>query len=281
MKKIIDLILYSNLWIALCATAMAFQTQYLLVQQLRWTPLLTLITAATLFLYAIHRIVGIAKVKAFWDMERYAVIAQFKTHISIYAFLAAVIGAISFFYLKTIIQISLIIPGIISLAYVLPFLKGKKRLRDFNDIKIFLIAIVWSWITVILVSMDYAAYEDQRIWILALEKAFFIFAITLPFDIRDLQVDAHSQVKTIPARLGIAKTNTLMLTLLAIVSLLVLLNYSLGLYSVGATVAMQISTLLTYFLCRKSDQIKNDYFFTGLVDGTMILQSLLVIFFQG
>ena len=280
VKNIVNLLLYSNIWIALCAVAMAFQTQFLLLHQLTFTPLMALIFAATLFLYAVHRIVGISKVKEFWEMERYAVIAQFKHHISFYALIAGIGSLLSFFYLKLSIQLSLFFPAIISLAYVLPFLKGKKRLRDFDDIKIFLIAIVWSWITVILVSIDHGDFIDKKIWILALEKAIFIFAITLPFDIRDLKVDAHSKVKTIPARLGIFKTRALILFSFFLVLCLALLNTYWGLYDTNGMFAILISTVLTYSLCHYSDQIKNDYFFTGLIDGTMILQTVLVILWQ-
>jgi len=132
LKKFIDLILYSNLFIACCAVAMTWQTQLLLEQKLAFTPLVGLIFCATLVIYALHRVVGMSKVTDFLDVERFHVIQTYWSHILFYAALAVIGGAICFFYLKIPTQLTLIIPGLLSVAYVLPFLgkKREKRLRD-------------------------------------------------------------------------------------------------------------------------------------------------------
>ena len=70
IRAIINLILYSNLWIALAALAMAAQTQLLLSGQVQPTPLLGFILFATLFLYAVHRIVGLEKAQPFLKKGR-------------------------------------------------------------------------------------------------------------------------------------------------------------------------------------------------------------------
>ena len=121
---------------------MTFQTQLLISKELSWSPIVGMTFFSTLFLYAIHRIVGLFKVQEFTDKGRYKVIAKFKSHIIIYAILAGMGSAYYFFKADLNVQMALIIPGLISLAYVLPFLNGKKRLRDLGTIKIFLIAIV-------------------------------------------------------------------------------------------------------------------------------------------
>jgi len=174
------------------------------------------------------------------------------------------------------IQLSLIIPGIISLGYVIPFLKGKKRLRDFNHIKIFLIAIVWSWVTVFLPALEIEATNSLSVWLMILERALFIFAITLPFDIRDLKVDSHSEVQTIPAVIGIEKTKTLGTASLFLAFILSLINWFSVNYNVSILLGISASFISTWFFIRQSDKIKHDYFFTGLIDGTMILQFILI-----
>ncbi|MFK7771480.1 MAG: hypothetical protein AB8F94_05040 [Saprospiraceae bacterium] len=275
-KKLIDLIFYSNLWIALCAVAMCAQTQFILTGKLSWNWLMGLIFFATLFVYALHRIIGISKVSEFREMERYAVIEKFKHHISFYALVAGIGGAICFWNISLPIQLSLIIPGIISLGYVIPFLKGKKRLRDLNHIKIFLIAIVWSWVTIFLPALEIGDATTLSVWLMILERAVFIFAITLPFDIRDLKVDSHSEVQTIPAVIGIEKTKNLGMVSLALAFLAALTNWFSTGYNVNILLGLSISFLSTWFFIGQSDKIKHDYFFTGLIDGTMILQFILI-----
>jgi len=122
----------------------------------------------------------------------------------------------------------LVIPAILSLGYVLPFVKGNKRLRDFDYIKIFLVAIVWGVITVLMPILERTTDLTLSHLLILLERMLFIFAITLPFDIRDLKIDAHIDVKTIPSIIGIGKTKKLALFCLIIVVLLAGMNVYLG-----------------------------------------------------
>ena len=80
IEKILDLILYSNCWIAIAAAAMCLQTQFLLTRRLAFGSLLGFVFSATLFLYAVHRIVGLKKMNTFEERGRYAIISRFHSH---------------------------------------------------------------------------------------------------------------------------------------------------------------------------------------------------------
>ena len=108
---------------------------------------------ATLLLYAIHRIIGLNTIPDIEASERFRVIHQFKSHIKIYALLAGIGSLVLYFFLPLNVQLALVIPTLISLGYAIPFLDGQ-RLRDFDLIKIYLIAGVWTWITVVLPALD-------------------------------------------------------------------------------------------------------------------------------
>ncbi len=276
LKKFIDLILYGNFWIASCALAFYFQTTYLLNCYFDWTALAGLTFFSTFFLYAIHRVVGINKLKQFVDVDRYHVIAHFKPHIQFYAFMTGIASVYYFFKIDWIIQLALIIPGILSLAYVLPILGDQKRLRDLAYIKIFLIAIVWSWVTVILPALEFNAFYSLPIALMALERAFFVFAITIPFDIRDLKVDEFSEVPTIPYKIGVAKSKQLGLLCVFIFALFGFANFWIGFYTWKTILTLLLSALTTAFMIQQSDPEKDDYFYSGLLDGSMLFQFLMV-----
>ncbi len=277
LEKFINLILFGNFWIAFCAVAMTWQTELLLFGTIGWTNLTSFVFFSTLFLYAVHRIVGLVKVKPFLEKYRYAIIYRFRNHIKIYAFLGGV-GALYFFFSLSIAnQLLLVIPAILSLGYVLPFVKGQKRLRDFDYVKIFLIAIVWGVITVLMPMLERTSILDLSHFLILLERMLFIFAITLPFDIRDLKIDEHIDVKTIPGIIGISKTKYLGAFSLLGVLVLAGMNWFLGIYTMWIFLALSISAVTTFFLINYSDKTEADYFFTGLMDGTMILQFLLVL----
>ncbi|MEM8909046.1 MAG: UbiA family prenyltransferase, partial [Bacteroidota bacterium] len=184
--------------------------------------------------------------------------------------------AISFFYLSWNMQLALLIPGGIALGYVLPFLGNQKRLRDINHVKIFLVAIVWAWVSVLLPALQEQISLDGLLALMIAERALFIFAITLPFDIRDLQVDQHSQVSTLPAQLGVTRSKLLANLLLLLCGLLATVLYLLDYYSFSVLVGLLLAYLSTALLLYFSHPKKHDYFYSGLMDGTMILQFVLV-----
>jgi len=280
MKPVINLLFYSNFWIAVCATAMVLQTQFLLTEEVVFTPLAGLVFCATLFLYAIHRIVGLFKVKPFTKTGRYQVISSFKNHIIFYAVIAAIGGLYFFWQISFIVKMALIIPGILSFAYVLPFLNGKKRLRDLDFVKIFLVAIVWAWVSVLLPYLEMNKPADSSLIFMALERGLFIFAITIPFDIRDLQVDAHNNVTTIPARIGARKSKYLAAILMAVSMFCVLLNTYMHFYDLWTAFGLLISAFFTVFVINYADKTEEDYFFTGAVDGLMLVQFGMVYGFS-
>lgn len=281
IRKIIDLFLYSNVYIAVAAVALTAQTQLILFGEFELDTLSVLVFFATMFIYASHRLVGLFSVKKFLKEGRFHIINTYKNHIWIYTGIA-VIGLIyAFFQVSFRVQLALVLPGLISLGYVIPFLGFKKnrklRLRDLNWIKIFLIAIVWAYVTVILpiIEIRSVSWFDVLIFV---ERAVFIFMITLPFDIRDLKVDQYNNVKTIPAVYGIPFTMKLVFASLIFLLILASANYLFVPDSpiYFAAFGLWLSLISTYIFIRISIDKTDDYYFTGLLDGTMWLQFVCV-----
>lgn len=277
MAKLINFLLYSNIYIAFCAVAMTAQTLYVFDISIKTSPtLLGLVFFSTLVIYALHRLVSLSKVDRSLEVERFHVIGMYKRHIQIYTGLGILGGAVCFFCLNRSTQYALVLPALLSLGYVIPFMgNGKLRLRDINFIKIFLIAIVWSYVTVLLPLLEHnisIAYQELGV---LLERILFIFVITLPFDLRDWEIDKRNQVRTIPATIGVKKTLRLALFILVIWCGLVFLLYNLPI-----ALALLISGISTGVLVYNSPKQKHDYYFTALIDGTMIVQYVLVVLFS-
>ena len=281
IRKVTDLFLYSNVYIAVAAVALTAQTQLILFGEFELDALSVLVFFATMFIYASHRLVGLFSVKKFLKEGRFHIINTYKNHIWIYTGIAVIGLAYAFFQVSFRVQLALVLPGLISLGYVIPFLGFKKsrklRLRDLNWIKIFLIAIVWAYVTVILpiIEVRSVSWSDLLIFV---ERAVFIFMITLPFDIRDLKVDQYNNVKTIPAVYGIPFTMKLVLASLIFLLILASANYLFVPDSpiYFAAFGLWLSLISTYIFIRISIDKTDDYYFTGLLDGTMWLQFVCV-----
>jgi len=276
LYDLLNLLLYSNLWIACCALALSWQTHWLFTGAFSGHPLYFFIAAATLFLYALHRIVGLEKVSDFRKKGRYRIVSKFRHHIFWYGLTGGVTAFLLFWRLDTSVQIALIVPTLLSLGYVIPIFKQNSRLRDFHYIKIFLLAGVWAWVTVVLPALQFGFQPLRVVVLLFLERLCFIFALGLLFDIRDLNIDRYTAVKTLPTKLGVPATQCLSYSLLlAMVGISVAL-WQAGFYSYGTVLAIATSAVVSAVLVYFSASAKHDYFFAGLVDSAMLVQAVLV-----
>ena len=112
--------------------------------------------------------------------------------------------------------------------------------------------------------------------------AFFLFilAITLPFDIRDLRYDLAANVKTIPAKIGVKKTIVLAELLLVVFMILKYYQLNLNHISYEQFTATSIAFFITAILIAFSSPKRPELFFSGLIEGTMILMYLAVLIFE-
>ena len=74
-----------------------------------------------------------------------------------------------------------------------------------TNLKLFLITITWSVATVLLPLKNTEISFSNEVWLIFTQRFLFLFAVTIPFDIRDVDFD-NPDIKTIPQTLGIQKS---------------------------------------------------------------------------
>jgi len=280
MIQLVDLVLYSNAWIALAALSLVAQTRFLLLGDWRLTALEGFVFCATLSLYALHRIIALEKLKGLPPPARFQTIAKRRLDIILYGLLAG--GGSLYFYLQLPghVQLSAVAPALFSVLYVLPVFRGRRRLRDFNYLKIFLVALVWTWVTVVLPAQQADLDRQFPTLLLATQRFLFIFAITIPFDIRDLAVDARTKVRTLPGSVGLRRARLLSIGLLVLSACVGLLLWRIDTYADPVFLAWVTSVFTAGALVWGATPERHDYYFSGLIDGTMIMQVGLVYLFS-
>ncbi len=95
--------------------------------------------------------------------------------------------------------------GLFTFFYVVPF--GVKKhsstaLRSVAFLKLFLIALSWAGVTVLVPLVNYHIEIDKAVAITFVQRFLFVAAITIPFDIRDVDYDDDA-LKTLPQVIGI------------------------------------------------------------------------------
>jgi len=274
MKKVSDFIIYGNLLISVCSACFIWETYILLNLQVNLLYIFIGFTA-TFFTYNIDRLVALDTL-AKSASERHKWIVKFRVPMTVLSVLAFAFLIAALFYLPKNSIFFLCHLGIISIGYSFPtIIRGAKGLRNVKLLKIFLIMYVWASTTVIFPVIGTGTGILHRdVILLFIERAVFIFAITLPFDIRDYQSDIYGNLLTIPGLIGIRQTR-----LLAFVCILVFFTINVFHYPVWdgilwAKLLSGLNALIVIYFARDG---KHEYYFSGLVDGTMIVQFVLVL----
>lgn len=273
--KVIDFYFYSSIHIALSAICFICQTYILLNKQINYS-YIVFIFSSTLFLYLLHNILGLNTLLTECVRDKIKKFREMKTGLVLMIVIFGTISIFSFFRLSVEIILSISGFAFISIWYVVPVFGGKKRLRDFPIIKIFLIALVWSSISTFipLINSDIPISTQVLIFI---EKYLYIFAITLPFDIRDIKFDKIKNLRTIPIIIGKSKSIAISILSLTISILIVLYLSSNSIYPEYRSYALTIGYLITLIIVIFSKNKTNDYYFTGLLDGMAIIICLLIL----
>jgi 4-hydroxybenzoate polyprenyltransferase len=225
------------------------------------------IGSATSLLYALHRLVGIDLVGRYKYTGRFGKIYKMRLLLLFIGLVTAVLTWIFFLKLGIKVQVTLIVPGIISILYVLPIFAGK-RLRDLPLIKIFLVAIVYAYVCVFIPGMmvDFHIYP---VLLLFFGRLFFIFGITIPFDIRDVNIDGETEVKTLISQLGIKSSKGLAIGMLILALTLswIFISYTQlpFQYVIPEITVHIICILLVYY----ANAHRSDFYYAFLLDGTM------------
>lgn len=281
----LDFLLFSNLFIACCAVAQGLVTYYLL----NFPPdtyVLAFVFFSTLLVYNLSMLLSKPKEPQKSPFKRVRwIFSHHRLIISITLIAILCIIPLGLLYLSFQAKLLMIFVGLIAIAYNVPFLSLNQKkigLRNLPGIKLFLIAFVWSVSCVLLPILELEHNYGipialSEIILLVAKRFLFICAITIPFDIRDLFQDKLYELKTIPVMLGEKKAWIFCQALLAAyLVLLVLFTKTIDLDVAG----LALTIILTGWLIFKSNIKKNEYFYFLFLDGTMILQFLILWAFR-
>ncbi len=280
--KLLYTLINTNLFISFAAVALTFETQVQLGMKPQFHPYLLLIFFATLFDYNLHRLITVITNKEALNTDKHRWVKQ---HLLLF-YMVVAISVIGFlwavFYADKKVLFALAPIGLITLFYSVPVFKTKKnifRLREIPCLKIFLISFVWSSSTIFLPVIQSAAPPDiKNIMVMLAERFLFVFAITIPFDIRDMKADARQGLKTIPILIG--KTSSLIVANIVLLLFLMLcIQHYKNTSLLWLNYAFSFSALSSFlFINNKKLQSKHFYHY-GILDGTLLLQGVLVLLF--
>ncbi|QQL48305.1 UbiA family prenyltransferase [Mucilaginibacter ginkgonis] len=271
---------------SLCAVAQGLVTFHLIGSAPIYPPLIILFMA-TLGVYNFSTL--ITRPKNPTSSKHYRV-RWFYTHYKLNLVLTVIAFASLFplFFLVSLgSKLLLMFMTVLSIGYGLPLFKiGDKKfgLRQIPGLKPFLITLVWSMSGVLVPVLEAAdqhltTINLRDIAILFAKRFLFIAALTIPYDIRDMDDDKAASLKTIPVTLGEKNAYNLCQLLLGGYLVLLFLFRNNG-FNMDF-LALALVAILTGWLIFRSKWDKNELYYFFYMDGVLILQYVLLIIFDG
>jgi hypothetical protein len=221
--KLIKAFINSNIYISLAAVLLTIETQIQLSMKPQWHPYLFIIFFATFFEYNLHRLITVVTNKEALNSDKHNWVRENLKAFYLLIFLSVTGFIYVAFLAKKEVLIFLAPIAAITVFYSLPIFGNKQtilRLREIPYLKIFLISFVWASSTIFLpIIQSGNTFERTQVIATFMERFFFIFAITIPFDIRDIEADKQAGLKTIPLLLN--ETKSLVISYLSLFSFLI------------------------------------------------------------
>jgi len=275
--KVLSFIIYSNLLLALAAVSLTLASQILLGIKPHANAYLSVIFFSTLLDYNFHRLRAISKNpeasgigKLQWTFENVRLLKVLIT-----AFLGGFI--ISLFYAGFEIMYLLTPLAILSLLYSFSYTgKHKKsfRLLKIPGMKTFLIAFIWTTATVFVpVLQSNNSIDIPHILLLYAERFTFIFAVAIPFDIRDMHDDAL--LKTLPVTFG--ESNALKISNISLLLSLSIVTFHYVDTKMLFVLPAYLFSFISTFIFINTKALKNmPFYHHGILDGSILLQGILI-----
>jgi len=280
-------LVYSNIFLAFCATAYTAKTALLLTGTNGNWHVNSIVFFATLFLYCFHRI---NKRKLISPNELIEERNDWvNNHKTLYLFLIGISTLMlleELFFMPLRTWLVFIPVGALGLGYTFPIIpttKGWKRLRDIYWLKTFWIAFAFSWLTTFLPAVYRGSLSSMlkpEVLFIFIRGLLFLFAICIPFDIRDIEFDKQKGVTTLPVLFGAKNSVYIAVILLLLFIFLVGTDFVYFNLNIKAASALSLSAMVTVILLQFAKAKRNSLVFPLLYDGAMLTQWIFLFVFM-
>ena len=277
LRKIVDFVVFSSLYVAICAVLMIWQTSRLLLGIFPSIHLLGFAFFATICSYNVHwyltpRSASPSR-RVYWTLHHKTL------HIVLY--LIGAIGSIIFFFYLTRFILALSFAALLTFLYSAPKLPQRifGRLRHIAIGKTFFLTFVWVYVTAVLPIIVAGALWTGSFYWYVLSRFFLIYACCLIFDYRDREDDRTEGIVSMVTVLSERNIDWLF-----IISMILFFFTSSALlwyhYPAFYLVLLLIPGVILAALYPETKRNYSDYLYYIVLDGIVMLSGLLMLIFR-
>mgnify|MGYP001381706824 CR=1 FL=1 len=272
MKKLyffFSFLINSNIFVSCCILSLCLSSEFILLNSKISFPskVSQFVFFASIFTYNFQRIV---RLKLLEIHPKKDWIKINKSFIYIIMIIAVIISLYFFINFKnTATQIIIVLCGLLSVLY--PFI-----LRSIPFLKIFIISFVWTLSTMFLVVVENEIPLNNNIILHLVSRFLFVFAICIPFDIRDLKHD-NIRIKTLPIVFGVSKSRLIAFSSLLIAMIISVFQSLTNYLNTEFLVSFMVLFVIAAILINKSDEKKPNFFFSFWIESLSIFLYLFLV----
>ena len=280
MVKIVG---YSHLWIALGALCSALATMHayapLALQDVSTWGIATAIGLGTGVLYTLQRRIKWARMPQNMPVDRRQFIERWFEWVMGIWMVGGLIWLVIFWdgllpWLTALAggwPVLLVLLALVSGYASNPFLNQGDGWRDVSRMKLPVIAITWGLATVWVPGvMSGEGPWEVNLIVRAIAQSTFIAGLTIPFDVRDLQIDPAA-MNTVPQRIGQRRA--------AMIALLLILLSGCFFMVAGNALAPMIAAACAIPWVVYGRSARDEWLYSIILDGCLIVQGFVIFFY--
>lgn len=273
MRKYWNFILYSNVFISLCAAAYTMEMYLLARKSIDWYYVF-FVFFSTLAFYIFPAL----QTGNFMNehSERHTWVRSHTILLRIF-FTLSLLAIVLIVLFLSIEFIFVMIPiAIIAFAYFIP----QTHIRSIVFLKTTIVAFVWTVITslfpfLLLFQFNFANFLAEDRWLIVLQNFFFMYPLCLIFNVRDVEADKGVGVSTFVGIYGIHNTILFCTCSLIISFILVYISN----FSAIAKWVIYFSISLSASIIGFASTKRSDHYYSLYIDGMILLQASLIIIY--
>jgi 4-hydroxybenzoate polyprenyltransferase len=272
-KKLFDFFVFSSLFIALCAVLMVYQTCFLFSIPFSF-PLAAFVFSGSVCSYNFHWYLTPPQVQEPSEKEVWNICNK-RIHLILFIIGLLGAGVCSLVLVKHWFWLG--ITAFLTFLYSAPKISHPafSSLRNIALGKTIFLAFAWMHVTTLLpLVMNLYSLDMHHVWF-AVNRFFYIYAICVLFDYRDVEEDRKSGIKSLITFVHEKGVDILFwgsITVVAVTQFL-LLDY----FTITETIALLIPVVILSLLYYPSKTSFSDYLYYFVLDGLMMLSAPLLL----
>ena len=259
VRRILEFLVYSNIYLSLGAAIVALATIFLMKKPIVWD-LLFIPFSASFLVYNLNRLTDSSE-DSINIPERHIFIQKYGRGIFIISILLYVIALYLAFHSNLYVLLFTIIPVMGAFIY------SYFRFKRFFLIKNLIVSLSWGF-SALLVGGFFKEF-DILLLLIYIFFALQLLSNVIIFDIKDVRGDSVYKIRTLPEKIGIEKTKRICFFILF---LLFLTWISLMSFSIKSLVFLPVLIYIAVFIKKAEKHEKSPWWYYGVfVDGEFFI----------